>query len=417
MRDLIGITYDAGAGGPELTAAEWRQSDTALFHRDTNDLVISGVRGGSVSNVGFSATIAPLTAVVQTTAALGVYIGAFPAGATELTKTISAAHATLPRVDAIDVKIYDNEADSSGSRGIDIVYTAGTANSSPSAPTFTGVGVRLGTFAVPASGGGNPVWTANSSLLGYAGPGGFLLGTTRPSNPRQGTFFFNTSTLVAEYYNGTTWVALATSTSPDVQIFNSNGTWNKPAGARWVEVEGWGGGAGSGAAGGGAGQATGGGGGAGGYFKKRYAASDLNSSEPVTVGAGGTGTPTNGNAGGSTTFKGCTANGGTGGTSMASSTGTGLATNGVGGTASGGDENITGGDGGKGGTISGAALFSNHGGASPRGGGMAIFTNSVAAVGTAGKAPGGGASGSFAGGTGMNGASGAAGRVIVRTYF
>lgn len=226
MRDLIGITYDGVSGGPELTAAEWRQVETGLFVRDTNDLVVSGVRGGAVSNTAFAVTIAPLTAVVQTTAALGVYQAVFPAGAAELSKTINAAHATLPRVDAIDVKIFDTEADSSTFRGADIQYNAGTANASPVAPTFTGVGVRLGTFAVPASGGGNPVWTMNPSLIGYAGAGGLLDVAGHPSNPRTGTAIYNRTTGAIEYWNGTVWVtllgggsvAVVTSTTDEIAV-------------------------------------------------------------------------------------------------------------------------------------------------------------------------------------------------------
>lgn len=215
MRDLIGITYDGVSGGPELTAAEWRQVETGLFVRDSSDLVIGGVRGGTVSNSGFSATVAPLTAVVQTTAALGVYQAVFPAGAAELAKTISAAHATLPRVDAIDVKIYDHEADASTFRGADIVYTAGTANASPVAPTFTGVGFRLGTFAVPASGGGNPVWTANPALTGYAASGGILdIPTTRPASPRTPTAIWNRATGCLEIWNGTAWVTPPSGLAP-----------------------------------------------------------------------------------------------------------------------------------------------------------------------------------------------------------
>jgi hypothetical protein len=215
MRDLIGITYDGVSGGPELTAAEWRQVETGLFVRDTNDLVLGGVRGGSVSNTAFSVTIAPLTAVVQTTAALGVYQAAFPAGAAELAKTINAAHATLPRVDAIDVKIFDHEADASTFRGADIQYNAGTANASPVAPTFAGVGFRLGTFAVPASGGGNPVWTANPALNGYAASGGILdVVTTRPASPRTPTVIFNRATGCLEIWNGTAWVTPPSGLAP-----------------------------------------------------------------------------------------------------------------------------------------------------------------------------------------------------------
>lgn len=222
MRDLIGINYDAVSGGPELTAAEWRQSNTGLFVRDTNDLVISGVRGGAVTNTGFSATVAPLTVVVQTTAALGAYIAAFPAGSTELAKTINAAHATLPRVDAIDVKIFDHEADASTFRGADIQYNAGTANASPSAPTFSGVGVRLGTFAVPASGGGNPVWTINPALIGYAGSGGILEVSTNPSNPRPGTVTYNRSTKLLKYWDGATWVTVLAGSTPVVDSSTVN---------------------------------------------------------------------------------------------------------------------------------------------------------------------------------------------------
>jgi hypothetical protein len=223
MRDIIAITFDATSVAPELTAAEWRQIDGGLFARDSTGLAYPGIRGGVVSNTGFAVTITPLTAVVQTSGSLGAYRGAFPAGAAELAKTISAAHATLPRVDAIDVKVYDTEADGSGLRGMDIVYTAGTAASSPAAPTFTGVGLRLGTFAVPASGGGNPVFTPNASLMGYSGPGGVLSVAARPANPGPGLEIYNRATGVREIYDqggwrnllGAAWVDYTTSwTSP-----------------------------------------------------------------------------------------------------------------------------------------------------------------------------------------------------------
>ncbi|HEY3559667.1 MAG TPA: hypothetical protein VGL05_19495 [Kribbella sp.] len=206
MRDLIGITYDATSGGPELTATEWRQTDTSLFLRDTNDVVMGGVRGGAVSNTGFSVTVAPLTVVVQTQWSRGVYRAAFPGGSLELSKTISPAHATLPRVDALDVVIYDHEADGSNLRGADIVYTAGTAGSgsAPPAPS-SGVSLRLGTFAVPAASGGNPVWTANANLVGYAAAGGILDINSRPANPRPGTVIYNRSTGALEVFHAGAW--------------------------------------------------------------------------------------------------------------------------------------------------------------------------------------------------------------------
>jgi hypothetical protein len=210
MRDLIGITYDATSGGPELTATEWRQTDTSLFLRDTGDIVMGGVRGGAVSNSGFSVTIAPLTVVCQTLWSRGVYRAAFPGGSAELSKTITAAHATLARIDALDVKIFDHEADGSGLRGADIQLNAGTAGSG-SAPAFTGVGFRLGTFAVPASGGGNPVFTPDPNLVGYAAAGGILDIATRPANPKPGAIIYNRSTGALEQYHASAWHNILTS--------------------------------------------------------------------------------------------------------------------------------------------------------------------------------------------------------------
>lgn len=210
MRDVGYITYDTPATSPEYTAVEERQIQTSHFLRDTNDLVMAGVRGGAVSNTGSSVTIAPLTMVVQPSAALGVYKASFPASASELSKTISAAHATLARVDALDVKIFDTEADSSGNRGGDIQINAGTAGSG-TAPGFVGVGVRLGTFAVPASGGGSPVFTANPNLVGYAAAGGILDVAARPSNPRPGTVIHNRLTSALEIYYSGAWRNIMTS--------------------------------------------------------------------------------------------------------------------------------------------------------------------------------------------------------------
>lgn len=207
MRDLIGITYD---GVVELTAAEWRQTVAAQYVRDTNELVIGGIRGGSVSNVASAVTITPLTIVSHPSAARGVYQGAFPAGSAELSKTIGAAHATLPRVDAVDVKIFDHEADASTFRGVDIQLNAGTANASPVAPTFSGTGYRLGTFAVPASGGGSPAWTPNPDLIGYATTGGALDAASHPANVKAGTLMYNRATFGLEYYNGTAWFSVPT---------------------------------------------------------------------------------------------------------------------------------------------------------------------------------------------------------------
>lgn len=225
MRDIIAITYDPTSGAPELTAAEWRQIDAGLYVQDTNGLVYPGVRGGAVSNVGSAVTIAPLTAVVQTNSGLGAYRGAFPAGAAELAKTIAPAGAQA-RVDALDVKVYDHEADGSTLRGMDIVLTTGTAGSG-SAPSPTGVSVRLGTFTVPASGGGNPAFTPSPALVGYAGAGGVLSVAQRPANPVHGLEIFNRSTSVREIYiQGSGWRNLVS-----VPWLAYTTTWSSPGGS------------------------------------------------------------------------------------------------------------------------------------------------------------------------------------------
>lgn len=197
-------------------------------------------------------------------------------------------------------------------------------------------------------------------------------------------------------------------------------SFSKPAGARLHWVRCWGpAGAGGGVASG-TGQAEGGGGGAGAYVDKWYLDSDLSASESYTVGSGGTGVSgAAGNAGsGATTFKGLSAGAGGGGTAMTPSTSTSQgAAPGTGGTASGGDTNINGGDGGMGRTITGAAVFANFGGACPQGGPSISQRDFGQSAGVAGIFPGGGGTGAFGGGTAFAGGAGAAGRIMIISFF
>lgn len=112
----------------------------------------------------------------------------------------------------------------------------------------------------------------------------------------------------------------------DKQTFTASGTWTKPAGVLatdLVVVDLWGGG-GSGGVRAAADNITGNGGAGGGHNRVEFRAGDLNATESVVVGAGGTAVSTssssvNGNVGGFSDFKGFRAYGGAGGGDDASS--------------------------------------------------------------------------------------------------
>lgn len=191
---------------------------------------------------------------------------------------------------------------------------------------------------------------------------------------------------------------------PDVQVFTTDGTWTKPSGVQFVCVEQWGDGGGGGggySAVAGSERNGGGGGGGGGYAKKIFMASELSSTETVTVGtggAGGNGGPAGGGAG---------TNGGTGsGCSFGTHFTVGGGAGGIAGSAT------SGGDGGGGGgsrtngflTLGGGPSGSTASTTNPAfGGGGGATAGSSAGHGVEGG--GGGGGGSTTGGAGSGGGS------------
>lgn len=419
---------NASAGNPTYDAAELRAIDTMYATYDGNNLGSrTGVRPGGnaavLSTSSMTWTVQPGIVSVS-----GVSAGAFgeyrvPILSAE-TGTITARDATFDRKDIVYVRVYDAD-NGDATRTAAVEYLAGTPSSTPAAPTMPGKSVLLGTITVPKTSPGNPITVALPTNRYTVAAGAVLPCDTRPTAPYAGQVIFNLGTGAMEFYNGTAWVSFSVA-APVTQIFSANGTWTKPAGAKWVEVEViGGGGSGGGSKTSPAGQhSNGGGGGAGGWAWKRFDASALAATVTVTVGAGGAAVAgADGNAGGASTFAHSTpitANGGGGGVSSnAASTTFGVA-GGAGGTASGGDMSIQGGAG----SIaygSGGLGTPGTGGNSYYGGGGSVttsLTGGTSAVGGAGGAYGAGGGGAYSNGTtGAAGGAGAAGRVIVTTYF
>lgn len=212
---------------------------------------------------------------------------------------------------------------------------------------------------------------------------------------------------------------------PQLQVFNSSGTFVVPTNVTRIMVELWGGGGGGGGGGCGGtnGSGTGGGGGGGSAYAKDLIFVTPGSELSVTVGAGGGGgngssvsgvSAATGANGGTSSIGGINAQGGNGGGGGSTSDG-GSVTEGFGGGGGGtgigsGRISVTGQSGQSGGLngASGATPNPGSGGNAAGGGGFGGGNGNIS--------PGGGASGgfgSFNGGAGSAGQTGGSGRVIV----
>ncbi|MBM9621035.1 hypothetical protein [Streptomyces zhihengii] len=170
--------------------AELRRADSML-------LMGNAAAGGGRSGVrpgdpGLTVSLAGSTINVSAGVAAiawpgqGVYRVALPASVSP--GSVAAAHATLPRIDLVYLRVWDTDVDASGLRQADPVYLAGTASSTPAAPTPAGtvVYMPLATISVPASGGGSPAVSTAVRPLTVA-PGGILPGqASTPASPYTG---------------------------------------------------------------------------------------------------------------------------------------------------------------------------------------------------------------------------------------
>lgn len=196
--DVNGLTYD----GLELRRA-------ALLGVMSNGVAL-GARGGvRPGDPGLTTTLAGSTINVSAGACWvpypgqGVYRAVLPAA---WSGTLTAAHATLPRIDLVYLRVWDNAVDASGLTTGDVVYLAGTASSTPVAPVPAGtvIYVPLATISVPASGGGaaavslavRPVTVAPGGILPDPAAAGVHAGQYRDTGAG------------LERYTGSAWVPL-----------------------------------------------------------------------------------------------------------------------------------------------------------------------------------------------------------------
>ena len=272
-----------------------------------------------------------------------------------------------------------------------------------------------------------PTGAASGDLSGtYPAPEviklrGYSVSITSPSD-NQAIIFnssataFQNSTLTVGTISGLSTDLAAKAGTAIIQVFTSSGTWTKPTGAKSVNVQLFGAGGGGGSGRKDTTVATvkcgGGGGGGGGFLNVNIPADQLDSTELITIGAGGSGgagvsSTSNGGAGiigGSTSFNSviCVGGaGGNGGTASAGQAGAGLLQ-----ANSGAGASVSGGPGVSGNPASVSVVMQIGGAGGGSGGG-----NSVGNIGSGGGAGGrsnvgnlnGGAAGSSSGGAGGTG--------------
>jgi hypothetical protein len=186
---ITAFPINASGGTPSYASQSFRQALTALLSPGSGGLQVqAGVRPGgglAVSVAGSTITITAGAGVIQggSSTTQGPYL--FYSDAS-VTRTLTAANATNPRVDVVYARVRDTDADASGARDGDVLYLAGTPAASPATPTPPDPSyIVLATISVPKSGSGSPaVSTATRAYTAAAG--GVTVGSVAPGAPYTG---------------------------------------------------------------------------------------------------------------------------------------------------------------------------------------------------------------------------------------
>ena len=178
MATKVGF-LDASAGSPSYAGADIRGllslvAGVAPSGRGLG--ATSGVRPGTLTTTAFLSggsnqtwNVSAHGGVIdaETSLTAGPYL--YSTDGTD-TGTISAANATYARIDILYVQINDSVQDGSGLESGQVLYLAGTAGPSPSAPSPSvspsSRALVLAQINVPAVGGGNPTITWVAPVAG-----------------------------------------------------------------------------------------------------------------------------------------------------------------------------------------------------------------------------------------------------------
>lgn len=221
---IICQPIDASGGVPAYTAQASRQAFSSLMGNGTNRPLgaISGIRpgqGGETSISGATITVQPFSAIIDPAFSASQAPYQVASNAAEA-RVITAAHATLARIDILYIQVSDTAIDSSGGRAAALLYLAGTPAGSPVKPALPARSVEYAVINVPASGGGSATF---SRTIGYAVASGGILPVASsagyPTTPYIGQVVHDLALGYPLRYSGLGggWVALGTFAECEVQ--------------------------------------------------------------------------------------------------------------------------------------------------------------------------------------------------------